>query len=647
MTDRPVVVDDLRGGRNGTDPPMSLPPNQCVDAVNVDWIDTTFAHKRYGSSSVSTTGGTAFGQLIGSLIRYVPNGLDADAELWGVDLNFLVKRLPTGTTSWADVTMDDAIATRAYDVTGVTLNGKLFLFYDSAVDRAHVYDPSLASPRVRRMGLQAPTAAPTVANNGAGAYAANPRYYRVRWTQLNGSVTVRKSEAGAASTLFTPSGAGASARVTRPTAPGEGETHWQVEMSTDAGTWYSLASVAIATTTYDDVFDPDAWKLSAAISDAAGAYALPPSAKYAVSDGNRLLMAGAWETGVRTSRVWFTPVLGSSDAGDDERVPNQTVQKNWFDLNENDGGAITALAGPLNGMIYAFKRNQIYRIRPTGDVAAPYLPRKIRDDIGCIAAKSIAIGDDHLGQAAIYFLSHKGPYRITSDGAIQYIGRDNEDYWRAINLGATVIAHSVYYPTLHQWWVWIAPSGQSTPYVRFTFDTQLGMPDGVGQIRGGWSRNDGQQALALCSAMYTASISARTTDNVPHFGSSQSVGVLLRSNSSSTDDNGTTFQAYVTTRPVTVSRDLLHKVGIGEPVVVTKSTTGSIGLSLVRDFGVETRTFTVDMLATGSATRGVTKSEARLGEANVVQVTIGDTAATAQAWTAEAVVIPVVGQERR
>src|SRR5262249_44739127 len=159
-----------------------------------------------------------------------------------------------------------------------------------------------------------------------------------------------------------------------------------------------------------------------------------PSVKYLVTDGNRLLGAGAWEpsgvtSGGKNSRVWYTPVLGSADKGDDERVPNQTTQKNWVDLNENDGGGVTGL-GVLNGTPIAFKYRQIYRLTPTGDVTTPYLPKKLIDGVGCVSHKSITVGEDEVGHPALYFLSHKGAYRLVMSGAgiaLQYLWRDNED----------------------------------------------------------------------------------------------------------------------------------------------------------------------------------------------------------------------------
>ena len=647
--ERLIAVSDLRGGRNDTDPPLSLRADQAVEMLNVDQQDTTCARKRGGATSVSLTGGTAFSSSMSSLFRHVPGASETAAELWGIDTAAtpLVKVLKGG-TSWADVTLDDNITDATPDrINFATLNGKLFIAYASAVNRLHVYDPTLATPRVRRVAIAA-MAAPTVANTGAGAYAAVLRYYRTRALQLNGTTVVRRSEPSA-SFSFTPSGAGAAAQVTRATAPGEGETHWEVEASTDNATFYRLSQVAIATTTYDDSAATTSYS-SNTLSDPSGYYASPfGSAKYLLTDGNRLLMAGDWSSAIN-SRVWFTPVLGSSDQGDDERVPNMTAQKNWVNLNENDGGFITALGGPVNGIPIAFKYRQVWKLRPTGDVSAPYLPRKMRDDIGCVTQRAVAVGEDQTGREALYFLSHRGPYRITSDGAVEYLGRDNEVTWRSMNLGAsTQVAHSVYYPDLHQWWLWIATGSSNDPDVKMMFDVQLGQPDAIGQIRGGWAKHTGDSAGARCSCLFSHTLGASMSrDLKPHIGRSSGT-VIGKCDTTDLDDFGTDFQAYATTRPLLTTRDLAHKVGCLEPTVIgTALAASDVTITIARDFGKETRSQSISLAPGASETRIIQKVAAlEMGEADVLQMTVGDSAANEERWTVDAIVVPILLQEAR
>src|SRR5262245_14204534 len=140
-----VIIADLRGGMNSSESPLALPDNQCTMALNVDWRDTLIGRKRYGASAISLTGGTAFAGPFLALLRFVPGIDESAAELFAFDANSptLVKRLAGG-TSWADVTLSDVIAASPLEIYGAVLNGKLFITYDSAVDRLHCYDPALS-----------------------------------------------------------------------------------------------------------------------------------------------------------------------------------------------------------------------------------------------------------------------------------------------------------------------------------------------------------------------------------------------------------------------------------------------------------------------------------------------------------------------
>ena len=664
----PIVIDDLRGGRNDTDPPMSLRADQAVEMLNVHWKDTLFAAKRGGSTAVSETGGTAFSAGMQSIFRWVPGALESAAEFWGIDgaATPIVKRM-TGGTSFAHVTLADAIATVPRDVVAAGLNGKLFFAYDSTVDRLHVYDPGLGTPSVRRVGFATP-GAPTAADTGAGAYAAVLRYYRVRWLQMTGSVVTRRSEPGA-SVSFTPSGAGTHARITQPTVAGESETHWEIEVSLDNSTWTLLRGVgtnvalatgtqiAIATTTYDDNEAATAANYAEGdAADVAGTYAIVPSVKYLISDGNRLLGAGAWEatgatSGGRNSRIWFTPVLGSSDKGDDERAVNTATQKNFVDLNENDGGFITGLGGPMSGVPFAFKYRQVWRLTPTGDVSVPYLPKRLRDDIGSVSHKSIAVGEDEAGQPALYFYSHRGPYRITTSAGLQYLGRDNEVTWRSVNLAATgVVAHSVFYPDLHQWWLWVATGSANDPDVKMVFDAQNGFVDAKNQVRGGWVKHDGPSAGARCSTLMSTTLgTTMSRDLKPYIGRATGTA-MQKCDTADLDDAGTDFQAYVTSRPLNTAARLGRKVGLDEVYLLAK-TLASVTLTLTtdRDFAAETRTFTATLTAEETGQTRVFKKFENSGETNakVLQVRIGDGAAQEGAWVIDALVVPKVEQEWR
>jgi hypothetical protein len=642
-------------GRNGADAPIDLPDDQAVEMLNVDRWDGLIGRKRGGCDAVSTTGGSAFSLGIAALIRHVPGADETLAELWGVDGAGVIKRLAGGTT-FVDLTYvnADSIANMV-DTVGVSFNGKLYLFYNSTVDRPHVYDPGLSTPQVRRMGLAPASAAPTVANTGGGAYAATLRYYRVRFIQVTGANITRRSEASP-SVAFTPSGAGTAARITRPTAPGEGETHWEVEASLDDSSFFRIVGtggassvVAIATTTTDDSLVTTTYS-TYPLSPVVGSYTVPTSGKFGLTDGNRLIFGGSWEGG-KNSRIYYTPVLGSTDVGDDERIPGTTNQKNYIDLNENDGGALTGLGGPLNGVVYAFKYRQIWRLMPTGDVNAPYLTKKIVDGIGCVAHKSIAMGEDEAGRPALYFMSHKGAYRLSANefGShnLQYLWRDNEDY--ALNLGATsVVTHSIYFPMKHQWWVWIATGSNNDPDSLFVFDPLLGEVDSRNRVRKGWVRFSGNLSGARCSTMMSNTLGATMSrDLKPYIGRSTGTTVL-KADTSATDDAGTTFQAYAKSKPIRVA-PLGTNAAVGMSHLLAEVASGvTITQTLDRDYGIETRTSTVLLTASASETRTLKKFEgSALAGAGTIQAQIGDASAVANSWVLDLVSMPVTVQEHR
>ena len=534
-----ISITNLKGGRNGIDSPLELPENQCVDALNVDWADGPLGRKRPGSIAVATTGGTTFGGLM-SLFRHVPTGDDTLAEMWGIDDVGLTKRM-AGSASFANVTLDDAWTGGRYqDIAAVTFNKKLFMAGKTAVDRLHVYDPNLASPRVRRVGFAVPLVAPTVANTGAGTYAAVARYYRVRWLQYSSPTIIRRSEPSPVSTIFTPSGGGTAARITRPTAPGEGETHWEVEVSIDGIIFFVMAGVAaltvaapiaIATTTYDDSSVLNTW-LTLTTSEESGQYQPATSCKYLATDSNRLLMAGSNEGGL-SSRIYFTPVLGTSDHGDDERIVSTASVKGWVDLNEKDGGAITGLCPyTINGIVYAYKYQQTWKLLPTGDDDRPYIPRKVSPTIGCIYFKTIVQAEDANGNPICAWLSHKGPYKA-GIGGLKHIGRDMEDVWfgennypTRFNLeAATMVAHGVYHSDLHQIWWYTAVTtvatgvGLDSPNLKLMLDVRQQITEDQYGMRGGWARHTGLSCEAVCSVMFANTLgAAMSRDLRPYIG---------------------------------------------------------------------------------------------------------------------------------
>lgn len=640
-------------GRNGSDPILEVQPDQCLEALNVDWFQSSLARKRGGSATVGITGGTAFSSGVRSLFRHVPADDETGAEMWGVDGAFLVKRLVAG-TSWANVTMVDAVTAQAESVNVVSFNGKMPFAYKSGVNRMHGWDPVTAT--VRRWGL-APAAAGTVANTGGGTYAATIRYYRVCYTYQIAGVTKIRGELSPVFS-FTPSGAGTAARITKPVAIGEIETHWEIYGSPDNSIFNLITTLPIATLTYDDNVAPTTYNGGTPPED--GTNTCPPAAKYLVADDARLIMSGAWETAAGNAmvpsvhRVWWTSVLGSSDVGDDERVSNSVDIKSYSDIEE----AVTGMSKPVNGSFLVFSYRSQWKYVNTGDVTAPYQRFRVAGGVGCIAHKTIVTAADASGSPSTYWLSDIGPMRAGANGQ-QFLGQDILDIWATVNLTATtVVAHAISYPLLHQVWFYVATGASNTPDTKIVFDTFLGRVtdvsasgDSSASVRKGWSKHTGESAKAYCSVMFSNSIGATMGLTLkPYIGYVSSTAVW-KTDTSDLDDAGTAFQAYLDSRP-------LSPWGLGsyggvaqEPILIAKVNTSSVQVVISKDDGAETYTLTATLVATSSG-GAETQVYPKLGgtipqQANTIRVRIGDSSATPSTWNLSALIIPTEGEDQR
>jgi len=617
-----LIIGDLRRGRNGTDPPFSLQDQECVEALNVDYYNATLARKRGGADALSLTfsAGGPFTGSISFLGRHVPTASETGAELWAIDdaATPVVGRL-AGATTWTAPTLKDNLTGNAWDVTAVTLNGHYFLAYASAVDRLHVWDGST----VRRTGL-AVAQAPTVANQGAGAYAATQRWYRIRWTVQSGGVTVRRSDVGT-SVAFTPSGAGAAARVTIPAVANEGETHWELEASADNVLFYVIATTAIGTTFYDDSNTVDTYSTFNA-SPSAGTYTVQKSYKYLAVDGNRLLGFGSWGANDKQNRIEFSAVIGA-DVGDEERIP----LNNYIDLDESDSGSATGLVGPVMGAFYAFKARQIWKLVPTGVSTSPYSVFPISKVIGALSHQSIKVAEDDGGNPSIYFMSVRGPYRLGGRG-LEYLGLGVEDLilgpTHTINLNPShVVAHTVYHVDKKQVWFWFASDGSGDPNVKIVWDVK----------RAAWTRHSGVTAAMRCSVMFANTVGALMSSDLKPYVGGQAANKILKCDTSATSDDGTTFQAYILTKPY-----MLAGIGtyatVGQGTLVAQAAAGvTITQTLIRDLGLESTVATVSIAPQASETRIQRLIDSgHMGSCWAIQVQLGDGAAIANAWTLDA-----------
>ena len=612
-----LAFTDVRGGMNVSDPPLTLPATQCEEAVNVTFYQSALGRKRNGMTAMTLhadhRGETA------ALWHHINGVTD---ELWAVQLtdrtpaNNKVFRYSAGV--WTNPTLDETWTGGIGEFGMITFNGKVF-FSGNSFHCLKVWDGT----NIRRAGM-ATAAKPSVADTGSGTYAGGARYYKVAYVALSGSDIQRRGELSPASDSFTPSGSGAAARITKPAATSYyDETHWEVYGSTSAnGPYYRLAApIAVATTTYDDSVVPGSWPTTNP-EPVVGENTQPPGAAYLSTDGNRLILASI-DNGTTnfTSRVMWTPVLGASDIGDDERVP----PTHYMDIGSSDGDYITGIAkAPVLGALYVFKRRHIYKLVATGNADAPYQEIEVSSSLGAVHHNAIEVGFDRAGNDCIYFISDSGPYRLSSDG-LSFIGRDVEARWSS----AASYPHVCAYVDKRQVWFTFLNSGLRT--LVYHVDT------------GGWSE------FTYASPDDDLFVSAifpdltNSTTHVPYMGGD----TKLLCCDHGTQDNGTSFQAYVKLAPRAPAEVLTH-VSCDEPILVAEAESGTtLKVHAIADFGASSASKTVSLSPQGTETRVVKKLEGLgLAGASIVQFKIGDPAASAQTWNLDALIVPSSSQER-
>jgi hypothetical protein len=630
------VYTGIKGRDGSTTASIEVPPHKALECLNVDFFRAALGRKRGGAAAHSLTG-SGLSTVVHAAFRHVPGADETAAELWLIDSLGAWARYAGG--AWSNPTIKDAITGNVYDVNAASFNGKLYFAYKSAVDRAHVWDGST----VRRTGLATPAAA-TVANTGAGAYAATARWYKVAYRTKSGSSILRQSE-WSESVTFTPSGAGTAARVTKPAAITEGETHWAIAgAAAEDGPYYELSDVVVGTTTYDDSTNPSDYSGGNAISEV-GEHTNWTSVKHLFTDGNRLLGAGSHETGGKNNRVWISGIPGTTSAAfaDEETVPTDVPP---IDFDENDSGFITGFGGPVENQVVVFKNKQSWRLIPTGIASTPYRRKPITKVIGSVRQQGVVMAEDEAGNPTLYWIARPGPYRLGPHGMGRLVG-DLKDLWDTFNPAAAVTCHGVFHEDKHQIWWWIAVSAEGSPgTTKIVFDTRLGRIVEAGSVRDGWVRHTGDSANAICSVMFSNTIGATMSrDLKPYIGQNGAAVRFWKCDTSDTSDNGTAFQAYVDF-PDRHFGGIDHQCQVFEPLVLAAVGSATLTLSLIRDYGEETRAATTTIAAAGTETRTLKTFEGGFtADAKAVKARIGDGSAVASAWTLDALIVPYEARE--
>jgi hypothetical protein len=458
--------------------PQTMPDDMAQRAWDIQLEPGTLGRRRRSLVAIDLTGGPT--TPINYLAVYRPRDPALSPQLWAFSGTALLAAHSRLGTTWTAHALSDAGVIPAI-VCAVQFNNKLFVAYDSNVNRLHVYDGT----SIRRVGLGQQGVAPTVANTGAGAYPATARFYRTQWLIKNGSDVQAMSELSPA-VSFTPSGAGLAARVTvAPAAIGDQPTHWRLYgLLGTLGDTYDLyeqvgSDTVVATTFIDDTTNPANY--SGAQPTAQGTNVPWPSVKYLTTDGNRLLGAGvwettavAWETTPKPNRVYFSRVLGSSDLGDDESIPNTTDQANWIDVGE-DSEAITGLSEPVDGVVFVFQGHHMHALVPTGIDTLPYKEELVSAQIG-LAPDPTAHRTITAVAGVVYFDTPNGLYRFSPTGGLAQAGWDlTTEFGGGFGYGGAA------WDDFQQQLVLIRPGIRELNVYSPTFASQT--PQG---LRGGW-----------------------------------------------------------------------------------------------------------------------------------------------------------------
>ena len=451
-----------------------------VALVNGSCVGNLVLEMRQGMEQEDLTG-TGFTGPVLWMGRFVTNqGVE---ETWAAADNGGIAVLARKVNNiWYPVAFSDVpTPSNLIYMQAVGMNNKFFLAYDSDVNRLHVWDGT----QVRRVGMPTATAPVVPASGGAGATVT--RSYRKRYIVMQGTVILRRSEPSTVVTVTDK----LNIIVQRGALANEGETHWEVEAADlPAGPWYRLGTPPVATTTFTDsnaaipIADP---------SDELGGGVPPPSAKYLATDGLSLMMGGAWETTAlptetqpKQNRVWYTPPLGSSDIGDDERIVHTLTVNGWLDVG--DAGPVTALAGPIYGETFVTKKATVAKLTPTGNVDAPYALSILTNSCGCVDQRLMTQGEV-AGQPAVLFADTNAVYALTASGGIGCISESIGSVLRGLTIVADPglliydpLERTLYLQTSH------SPPSIDGSYRNFMFDTYKRRWEGfaLGGSKGGW-----------------------------------------------------------------------------------------------------------------------------------------------------------------
>lgn len=649
------LITSLRGGLN-EDAPISIADDQATVALNVEWVKSRLGERRKGAIEIDLTGSdiATYSRVTWAHMHY-PSSDPAEAQLWllGVkDSPLTATFVYKDSNGWTTVAPDDAINTSyVYQVTSQSLHGDLFIAYKSSVDRLHKWDGT----SLRRCGIAEPSAAPTGANSGSGTFSGT-RYYRVRFTMQSAGTTLVRSEPSDVLT-HAPNGSGTGVTVTRPTTTGADAdvTHWELEASLNDSDFYRIATTAIATTTATDTQAfSSGYANDFTVSEDIGDYDLIPSVRYLSADEDRLVCGGSFEDEALASRVMWTPVFNEPGVGNDERLQRDTDPSK--DLDNQDGGGLTALSATVNGYIFAAKQSHLYQMSRSGVRTKAYEVHCLTKYRGAIEGSMVA-ALDNTGNPTLFALDPDvGPVRFGPRG-VEPCGLDLPVTWDSVNLDATTkVCCSCYFPEKKQVHWWIATGSSNVPDTRIVLHTQE-MRETLDGMRGGWAKWSGPSAAALTACLFST--------NVNDMGSGASnvlapvIGVvgdgIVWLTDEEDDDNGTAYSARIVTKPY-VHGNLLHQFECKAGAVMARAAASTslditiIGTVIKSDGTseqIEQEVEAVSFAPSGSESF-VTRAfdDLELSELRTVQVEFEDPATPGAQWFLDQFVLLESGGQR-
>ncbi len=621
-----ILILSLAGGQNDTDSPTELAKDECVLAENVEFFASACGERRLGCGPVTITNSHLDDEELMVYLTQWPDDNDVlDQQIFAVSATPNSSATVAVRTSgvWSEITPTDALNTTVpaiYNIDTEALNSKLFVAYRSAVDRLHVWDGT----NLRRVGLAEPNP-PTVADTAVAGSYTGVRYFRICVARLSGTTIISRSEPSTTVT-FTPNGAFNGAVITQPVVmPGEGETHWIIEASTDNAIFYDIETLLVATTTYTDTTAyADGYSSQGEESPEIGDFDLIPSFKYLAVDGDRLLMAGHFTDTTLMSTIAWSPVANDPGGANDERLPLDV--DNTKNLDNTSGGPITGICSSDLGTWYAFKFQSIYRMMRTGDTSNAY-------DVVCMSKTRGAIegsifpGYTENGASCIYFLDpFMGPPTAGSFGIQAMTGLRTT--WGRVNLQASaVVARGCFYPYKQQAHWWIAVDGSERPNFKIinqVSELRAQDSDSVGR---GWSTATGTITEAACVAIITETVSI---DGVSSISQRPWVGLadpnfIQRCDTEDTDA-GDAYVATILTRAYVLAGQLNQFGAMVASILADANDDYELDIAFIRDFGKETNEVEDISLAPVGSETEVFKliDNLRMSEARSIQVRIQD-----------------------